>query len=394
MGCERGAAASDLAEAIERTREALTAVPRRGMEWVRQQHNLCLLLLRRFKVSGDNQDLDAAVRAGQAAVDGTPAAHPAGLTACTAWPRRMPSVTSTARTRTSWPGTGRGAAFREAALAGSAPARTRVDAAQSWGLLAAAAEDWADALSGYTEAVAALDTLAGTSRPPRWCRCCRRRPPWPVTRPLLRCTRRTPPAARLPPAGTTRPPGPRTVSPGRRSCCSSAAAGPCSPRPSRPPRTGPRWPRSLLTWPSGWASSRRGLDFPADVPGESTDPATAAQRAEEQRQELAGEWETLVRQARQRPGLEHVFARPGFAELSAAAADGPVVILNISGYRCDALIVTDGGLGTVPLDVTPGWVAKCADLLAAAVATQDGPGSRRGGAVRSSPKYSARCGTA
>ncbi len=263
VGCERGAAASDLAEAIERTREALTAVPRRGMEWLRQQHNLCLLLLRRFKVSGDNQDLDAAVRAGQAAVDGTPAGHPRRADCLYRLARAHaeryehgPDPDLMARDRAR-------AAFREAALAGSAPARTRVDAAQSWGLLAAAAEDWADALSGYTEAVAALDTL-GWHGPDR-----------PEVVPVLQTAAalagdaaavalHAADAARsqAPPAGTTRPPGPRTVSLGRRSCCSSAAAGPCSPRPSRPARTGPRWPRSLLTWPSGWASSAAGWTFP------------------------------------------------------------------------------------------------------------------------------------
>jgi CHAT domain len=378
VGCERGAAASDLAEAIERTREALTAVPRRGMEWVRQQHNLCLLLMRRFKVSGDNQDLDAAVRAGQAAVDGTPAGHPRRADClyrlAQAYAERYehgPDPDLMARDRAR-------AAFREAALAGSAPARTRVDAAQSWGLLAAAAEDWADALSGYTEAVAALDTL-GWHGPDR-----------PEVVPVLQTAAALAgdaAAVALHAADAARSQAP----PGGDDAAAGTADGLARQAVVLLERG-----RGIVLAPAVQAGAdraavaafapdlgqrmgelRRGLDFPADVPGESTDPATAAQRAKEQRQELAGEWDTLVRQARQRPGLEHVFSRPGFAELSAAAADGPVVILNISGYRCDALIVTDGGLSTVPLDVTPGWVAKCADLLAAAVATQDTPGSRR-----------------
>ena len=378
VGCERGAAASDLAEAIERTRETLTAVPRRGMEWVRQQRNLCLLLLRRFRASGDGEDLDAAVRAGQAAVDGTPAGHPRRADClyrlAQAYAERYehgPDPDLMARDQAR-------AAFREAALARSAQARTRVDAAQAWGLLAAAAEDWADALSGYTEAVAALDTL-GWHGPDR-----------PDVVPVLQAAGALAgdaAAVALHAADAAR----GQAAPGGDDAAAGTADGLAQQAVVLLERG-----RGIMLAPAVQACAdraavaalapdlaqrmgeiRRGMDFPAEVPGESTDPAAAAQRAEQRRQELAGEWDTLVGQARQRAGLEHVFSRPGFAELSAAAAGGPVVILNISGYRCDALIVTDGGLSTVPLDLTPGWVAKCADLLAAAVATQDTPGSQR-----------------
>ncbi len=378
VGSERGAAASDLAEAIERAREAITAVPERGTEWARQQHNLCLLLLRRFRASGDGQDLDAAVEAGQAAVDRTPAGHPRRADClyqlARAYAERYesgPDPDLMARDRAR-------AAFREAALAASAQARTRVEAAQAWGLLAAAAEDWADALSAYTEAVSALDALTWHG------------PDRPEVVPVLQTAAALASdaaAVALHASDAARDQAP----PGGDSAAAGTADGLAQQAVVLLERG-----RGIRLAPAVQASAdraavaelapdlaqrmeeiRRGLDFPAEGLAESTDPATAARWAERRREDLATEWDALVRKARRGPGLGHIFSRPGFAELSAAAADGPVVILNISGYRCDALIVTDGGLSAVPLDVTPGWVAKCADLLAAAVATQDSPGTQR-----------------
>ncbi|XXZ52148.1 CHAT domain-containing protein [Streptomyces cavourensis] len=50
------------------------------------------------------------------------------------------------------------------------------------------------------------------------------------------------------------------------------------------------------------------------------------------------------------PGLEGFLRPPSVPELTAAAAGGPVVVVNVSPYRCDALVVTAGaGIDVVPL---------------------------------------------
>ncbi|MEU7893113.1 CHAT domain-containing protein [Nonomuraea sp. NPDC049152] len=64
---------------------------------------------------------------------------------------------------------------------------------------------------------------------------------------------------------------------------------------------------------------------------------------------LAREREETLTEIRARPGLAGFLLPPPFATLRAAAQDGPVVVVNVSVYRCDALIVTAGGVRLVPL---------------------------------------------
>jgi len=61
----------------------------------------------------------------------------------------------------------------------------------------------------------------------------------------------------------------------------------------------------------------------------------------EERLRLARRWQRLVREVRaQDAGF---LGPPTFAELAPAAAEGPVVIVNISNIRCDAILVLPGG---------------------------------------------------
>ncbi|MGW0938760.1 CHAT domain-containing protein [Streptomyces sp. NPDC002666] len=70
----------------------------------------------------------------------------------------------------------------------------------------------------------------------------------------------------------------------------------------------------------------------------------------ETRHALAHRWNALLAEVRELPGLENFLRPPSVPELVAAAADGPVVVVNISSYRCDALVVTvDAGIAVVPL---------------------------------------------
>ena len=82
-------------------------------------------------------------------------------------------------------------------------------------------------------------------------------------------------------------------------------------------------------------------------------PAVAEEGAERgltnRRRELAREWDTLLARARTLPGLADFLRLPSLERLCAAAADGPVVVVNVHRRRCDALIVTNSGLSTVRL---------------------------------------------
>ncbi|MBL7254007.1 CHAT domain-containing protein [Paractinoplanes lichenicola] len=67
------------------------------------------------------------------------------------------------------------------------------------------------------------------------------------------------------------------------------------------------------------------------------------------RMALAREWDDLVARVRARPGFAGFLRPPRLEALLPAAADGPVVILNVSQWRCDALIVRTSGVEVVEL---------------------------------------------
>jgi hypothetical protein len=83
---------------------------------------------------------------------------------------------------------------------------------------------------------------------------------------------------------------------------------------------------------------------PADDPVRAADPVLARGRAD-----LARERDAVLQQIRSLPGLSDFLRPPEFTALQEAAASGPVVIINVSGYRCDALIVTASGVQVTPL---------------------------------------------
>jgi CHAT domain-containing protein len=67
------------------------------------------------------------------------------------------------------------------------------------------------------------------------------------------------------------------------------------------------------------------------------------------RRRLAERWEHLLADARRQPGFAGFLTSPTFATLRRAAAGGPVVLVNTSKWRSDALIVTTDGVHQVPL---------------------------------------------
>ena len=47
----------------------------------------------------------------------------------------------------------------------------------------------------------------------------------------------------------------------------------------------------------------------------------------------------MIGDIRRLPGFERFLLAPTDNELKAAAVSGPVVVINVSDYRCDALII-------------------------------------------------------
>ncbi|WP_438484420.1 CHAT domain-containing protein [Streptomyces sp. S186] len=81
----------------------------------------------------------------------------------------------------------------------------------------------------------------------------------------------------------------------------------------------------------------------------TTAPAVAGAAPGDRRHQLAEEWDAVVTEARRLPGLEGFLKPPRLAALRPAAAGGPVVTVNTSPLRCDALVLTGGGVAAVPL---------------------------------------------
>lgn len=70
----------------------------------------------------------------------------------------------------------------------------------------------------------------------------------------------------------------------------------------------------------------------------------------DRRMALAREWDELVEQVRKLKGFEDFLRPPELKTLLPAAAKGPVVIVNVSRWRCDALIVQPSGVRACSLE--------------------------------------------
>ncbi|TDL18329.1 hypothetical protein BD410DRAFT_775091 [Rickenella mellea] len=70
-----------------------------------------------------------------------------------------------------------------------------------------------------------------------------------------------------------------------------------------------------------------------------SDAKISPEQAIQKNHQLADKWDSLVKCAQKLPGFEHFMLPKQFSELRQATFHCPVVVLNISIYRCDALIV-------------------------------------------------------
>ncbi|MFJ9690138.1 CHAT domain-containing protein [Streptomyces bacillaris] len=115
-------------------------------------------------------------------------------------------------------------------------------------------------------------------------------------------------------------------------------------------------------------------DLTPGGPGVAFRGSHEAAAVAEERLALARRWDELLGEIRVLPGLEGFLRPPSVPELTAAAARGPVVVVNVSPYRCDALVVTAGaGIDVVPL---PGLTLD--DTVARAAEFVEGVGTAYG----------------
>ncbi|KAG2075335.1 hypothetical protein BDR04DRAFT_35144 [Suillus decipiens] len=83
-----------------------------------------------------------------------------------------------------------------------------------------------------------------------------------------------------------------------------------------------------------------------------TEVLRRTQQEEEARQyrQVSSQWDAVVRKIRQKQGFAYFLTSMPYKELRAAAIAGPVVIINVSTKRCDAIIITkDGPPRLIPL---------------------------------------------
>ncbi|MEQ4720608.1 CHAT domain-containing protein [Nonomuraea sp. B19D2] len=335
---------ADLERAIDLLRQAIAACPADHAERVVMLANLAGALIRGLQFDDAPDRCDEAVRileeAARLAREGTPHWAPARglLGEALAIRFRRTDVPADAEAAISL--------WREVACAGVAPLSDRIAAAGNWGTFAASLERWPEALAAHSTAVELLPLVAwrGAGR-----------------------TDREHFLAEWNGLGSAA------------AACAIAAGQPQQALDLLEQGRGVLWSQLLQTHTdlSALATSvpdlarrlqevRAALDAPAGAAGRFGDGAGVADRfgdgagvagvapawsdrAVDRQLALAQEWEDLVAQARTLPGSEDFLRHRGADRLPAAGSDGPVVVINVSPWRCDALAVTAEGVRVVPL---------------------------------------------
>ncbi|MFJ5992896.1 CHAT domain-containing protein [Lentzea sp. NPDC092896] len=120
----------------------------------------------------------------------------------------------------------------------------------------------------------------------------------------------------------------------------------------------------------------------ADADVADLDP-TSTRRRRDAHTRLVTEWEELLQQIRGLPGFEHFLLPMPFADLTQAAAGGPVVLVNTSRLRCDALIVTAAGVDVLPLPLDLDDALRMCNVLLSVITDLTGTGLASRVAARS-----------
>ena len=316
-------------EAATFHREALAATPAGHSERGRRLSNLVVSLIYQSRVTGDGSVLDEALLRCQEALESMPPGDSGRAQALQA----LGAVHAGRYDLTGdHDALDRGiSAFCEAADDGTAPARIRIQAGIDGGHLAASAGMTDDALNAFASAVRLVDEAAwaGLGRDDQE-RLLGRLTGLPMDAAAMAIT-----AGRLEYAVELLEQG-RGVLLIRQleAYAQQAALWELAPELAE-----------QLTW------VQHALDLPGSrdpIGGDEPDGPPAEESAVSQRTALARQRDSLIQQIRARPDLQELVTPPPFSRLATAAARGPVVIVNISSYRCDALIISGGTVQLVP----------------------------------------------
>ncbi|MEZ0116014.1 tetratricopeptide (TPR) repeat protein [Catenulispora sp. EB89] len=313
----------DLDAAITAERDAIEATPAIHPDRALYLSNHTASLIDRFKLTRDVADIDAAVATGQEAIAAVRTDHPFRgrflLVAGDALEARFEHTKDPADADAAL------GAWREATTITTAPAQVRIQTGRAWGRLAAMLGRWPDAADGYARAVEFLPLLA-------WLGAGRR------SRERLLTSEGSALAADA-------------------AACAIAAGQPERAIELLEQGRAVLWSQMLETRTDLTALRlahpdlaarldrlRAQLDGTAATPHTPSFPHNVDARIASARQ-----WSALLDQVRELSGF-HDFARlPALTQLREAAAGGTVVMINISGWRCDALLVSEVGVNVKEL---------------------------------------------
>jgi tetratricopeptide (TPR) repeat protein len=318
---------ADLNAAIAVLREAVQATPVGHPGRSVRMHNLGAAHRSRFERVGDPADLDYALSIAREALDATPANHPDRV-------RRLHNLGLALRARFKELGDRADARaalrmWQEAAAIETASTSLRMNAAEAWGELAASAGDWSTATDGYAKAVALLPLLTwrGVSRGSR-----------------------------------------ERLLADRHGLATNAAA--CAIAAGRLEHAvellesgrAVLWSQLLETRTDVTALREAHPELAArlDAARAALDrPAVGLAPEVEARLSSAREWDMLIGQVRDLPGFDEFARPPTAARLRQVATEGAIVVINISPWRCDALLITDNTISVKPLrDLTEDLVVE------------------------------------
>ena len=351
---ERTGAVADLNRSIEVGEQTLNLKDTEIGDRAKALSALSVSMISRFGQTGASEDQDRAIDLGEQAVAATPADHPDRA----AYLLLLNDALRT-RARGTGPDEDTGqltpalqqranramAACQEAAAVATAPPWMRASAAAQWGHWAIGAEDWLLAVDGFALAVGLLGVV--------------------VPRALERRDQEHE-LASLVGVGSL-----------AAACCLQAG---------NPQRAVELWEhgRGVLlnqtldtrTDLTELAEQQPGLagrfvrlrdlmDKPLPPPGADVDPEGAPsspQSALDRRRQVAADFDAVLEEIRSQPGFGTFLRPPSFGDLAAVSDRGPVVLINVTDVRSDALILQRGEVMTIRLSgLSPAAVRKRTD---------------------------------
>ena len=318
---------ADINAAVEAFQGAIESTIDDHPEIAMYLSNLGHALHTRFEALGSSTDLNGAILAGRSAIEVAPPGHPDRARYLTnlgdAFKARFEQFEDTADLTAAL------STWREAAAVVTAPTENRMVPSHARAVLAATQSQWDEAAAGYSEAVDLLPFLAwrGSGQAGR-------------SEALADWAGLASDAAACAIASGQNHRAVELLEQGRAVLWSQLLETRTdldSLRRDHPPLA------------AELDRVRSGLDqsFPDEVLVDSPDHDSSS--AVDFRMTLAVEWDRVLSQVRALPGYADFGRPPAEALIRAATAGGSVVFINISQWRCDALIVTGRGVEVLEL---------------------------------------------